>query len=112
MPIERLSSIIIVFIIAGILAFLRFRSFQEKGFLFNNAYIYATKEERKAINEKPWYRQSAIVFCILSVASIMAGLDMIFDKKFFRILEFSLIVGAVLYAIISSVVIIKRVNKQ
>lgn len=112
MSIGRLISIIIVFIIAGILALLSFRSFQEKGFLFNNAYIYANKEERKAINKKPWYRQSAIAFCLLSIASIMAGLDMIFDKQVFRILEFSIIIGAVLYAIISSVVIMKRENKQ
>lgn len=108
MPIGRLISIIIVFIIAGILALLSFRSFREKGFLFNNAYIYATKEERKAINKKPWYRQSAIVFCLFSIAFIMTGLDMIFDKQVFRILEFSIIIGAVLYAIISSVVIIKN----
>lgn len=112
MPIGRLISIIIVFIIAGILALLSFRSFREKGFLFNNAYLYATKEERETINKKPWYRQSAIVFCLLSIAFIMAGLDMIFDKQVFRILEFSIIIGAVLYAIISSVVIIKRENKQ
>ena len=87
---------------------LSFRSFKEKGFLFNNAYIYATKEERKTMNKKPWYRQSAIAFCLLSATFIMAGLDMIFNKQVFRILEFSIIIGAVLYAIISSVVIIKN----
>ena len=40
------------------------RSFAEKGFLFNNAYIYATKQEREKINKKPHYRQSAIVFFV------------------------------------------------
>ena len=111
MPKEKLISVMIVFIIAGILALLSFRSFKEKGFLFNNAYIYATQEERKTIDKKPWYRQSAIAFCLLSVASSMAGLDMIFDKRVFRILEFAFIIGAVLYAIISSVVLIKKGNK-
>ena len=36
----------LVFIIAAILAVVSIRSFQNKGFLFNNAYIYASKEER------------------------------------------------------------------
>ena len=111
MPIGRLISIIIVFIIAGILALLSFRSFKEKGFLFNNAYIYATKEERKTMNKKQWYRQSAIAFCLLSTAFIMAGLDMIFNKQVFRMLEFSILIVAVLYAIISSVVIVKKKNQ-
>ena len=56
----------LVFIIAAILAVVSIRSFQNKGFLFNNAYIYASKEERGKMDKKPYYRQSAIVFCILS----------------------------------------------
>ena len=36
----------LVFIIAAILTVVSIRSFQNKGFLFNNAYIYASKEER------------------------------------------------------------------
>ena len=35
----------LVFIIAAILAVVSIRSFQNKGLLFNNAYIYASKEE-------------------------------------------------------------------
>ena len=53
----------LVFIIAAILAVVSIRSFQNKGFLFNNAYIYASKEERGKMDKKPYYRQSAIVFC-------------------------------------------------
>lgn len=54
---------------------------------------------------------SIIIVFIFSIAFIMTGLDMIFDKQVFRILEFSIIIGAVLYAIVSSVVIIRRENK-
>ena len=28
-------------------------SFREKGFLFNNAYLYASKEERATMDKKP-----------------------------------------------------------
>ena len=41
------------------------RSFKEKGFLFNNAYLYASKEERATMDKKPHYRQSAVVFLMI-----------------------------------------------
>ena len=111
MPTGRLIGAIILFIMAGILVFLSFRSFKEKGFLFNNAYLYATEEERKTMDKKPWYRQSAITFCLLSIACILAGLYTIFDNKILLILELSAVIVAVIYAIISSVIISKRENK-
>ena len=46
----------LVFIIAAILAVVSIRSFQNKGFLFNNAYIYASKKERGKMDKKPYYR--------------------------------------------------------
>lgn len=111
MPKDQLIGIIIMIIMAIIFAFLSLRSFQEKGFLFNNAYLYATEEERKAMNKKPWYRQSAIAFCLLSIASILMVLHMIFGNKIFLILQSITIIGAVLYAIISSVIITRKENK-
>ena len=108
MPAGRLIGAIILFIMAGTLALLSFRSFKEKGFLFNNAYLYATEEERKTMDKKPWYRQSAITFCLLSIACILAGLYTIFDNKILLILELSAVIGAVIYAIVSSVMIIRR----
>ena len=38
---------LIIFAIAGINLFLSIMSFMEKGKLMNNAYIYASKEERE-----------------------------------------------------------------
>ena len=112
MPKDQLISIIIMIIMAIIFAFLSFRSFKEKGFLFNNAYLYATEEERKTMNKKPWYRQSAIAFCLFSIASILMVLHMIFENKIFLILQVITIIGAVLYAIVSSVIITRRENKR
>lgn len=43
---------IIFFVVAGVLLFFAIRSFFERGFLLNNAYIYATKEERETMNKK------------------------------------------------------------
>ena len=72
---------IVFFAIAGLLLFLGIRSFMERGFLLNNAYIYATKEERKTMDKKPYYRQSAIVFCLLSIVFVIIGLSVLFQKN-------------------------------
>jgi len=97
----------LVFIIAAILAVVSIRSFQNKGFLFNNAYIYASKEERGKMDKKPYYRQSAIVFCILcAVFLVIVSLLLHKDKLF--LLEIPLIVGVIIYAIVSTV----QINKQ
>ena len=93
----------VVFIIAAILAVVSIRSFLNKGFLFNNAYIYASKEERGKIDKKPYYRQSAIVFCILSAVFLIIGLSLLLHKDKLFLLEIPLIVGVIIYAIVSTV---------
>ena len=50
---ERIT-LIIVFTIAGVLLFFGIRLFFERGFLLNNAYLYASKDERKTMNKKPY----------------------------------------------------------
>ena len=104
----ELITSIIVFFISGILLLLSICSFLERGFLLNNAYLYASKEERKTMNKKPYYKQSAIVFCILSANFLVIGLSILLHNDKLLLLEIPLIVGVILYAIISTV----RINKQ
>ena len=99
---------IVFFIIAGLLLLLGIRSFMERGFLLNNAYIYATKEERKTMDKKPYYRQSAVVFCILSIAFVIIGLSVLFRNGKIGLLVIPLGVAAIVYAVVSSV----RNNKR
>ena len=65
---------IVCAIICGILALIALvisvRSFKEKGFLFNNAYIWASKQEREQMNKKPHYRQSAIAFALIAAIGL------------------------------------------
>lgn len=82
---------IIVFILAGISAFICARQFAGKGFLFNNAYIFASKEERARMDRKPHYRQSAIVFCLLSAVFLVLGLSIILQNGKIQLLEIPLI---------------------
>ena len=76
--------------------------------MLNNAYIYATKEERKTMNKKKYYRQSAVVFCLLSVAFVMIGLSVLLRNSSIGLLVKPLAVAAIIYAVVSSVLNNKR----
>ena len=94
---------VFVFLIAVILAVLSIRSFGNRGFLLNNTYIYASKEERETMDTKLYYRQSAIVFLILSIVFLIIGLSIVLQNTSINLLEIPLIAGVIIYAIVSSI---------
>ena len=102
---------IIAFLIAAGMAIISVRSFKNQGFLFNNAYIYASKKERETMDKKPYYRQSAIVFLILCFAFIVIGVSVVLRNSRITLLEIPLILGAIIYAVVSSVQISKKEKK-
>lgn len=103
---------ILCFLIMGLCAFISARQFAGKGFLFNNAFLYATKEERAKMDKKPYYRQSAIVFLALSVVFLLLGLSVILQNGKLQLLELLLLVGVLVYAIVSTIQIEKRKKKS
>ncbi len=104
-------TVIIVFSIAGMLLLFSIRSFLGRGFLLNNAYLYASKEERKTMDKNPYYKQSAIVFCILSATFMVIGFSLLFHNDKLFLFEIPLIAGAIIYAIVSTVLINKRTKE-
>ena len=56
--------------------------YREKGPLLNNSYLYASAEERRRMNKKPYYRQSAIVFFLLGFSFLMFGVNLIAGWSF------------------------------
>ena len=99
---------IVMFGIAGILILLGVRSFLCRGFLLNNAYIYASKEERETMNKRPYYRQTAIIFCLLSMVFLINGVSVILQNYRLELWLIPVIAGAVVYAIVST----KRIQRQ
>ena len=93
---------IVIFGFSGFLMVLGIRHYMEKGFLMNNAYLYASKEQREKMNKKPYYRQSAIIFGILSVVFIVIGLSLVLQDDRILLFEIPLIFGAIVYAVVSS----------
>ena len=104
---EIIAASILFFISIGTFV-ISIRSFQEKGFLFNNAYIYASKKEQENMDKTPHYRQSAIVFLLISIIFLLNGLATLFASKRFSLMAMAVAVTAIIYAIVSSIAIEKQ----
>ena len=88
------------------------RSFQERGFLFNNAYIYALKQERERMDKKPHYRQSAVAFLFVGVIFLLLGFAVLFNSALVAFAAMGVALVTCIYAIISSITIEKQhINK-
>ena len=99
---------IILFIISALAFIMSVLSFIEKGFLFNNAYIYASKQERRSMNKRPHYRQSAIVFLLIGIIFLLNGFNLLFKTDWIFYIIITIVIFSLIYAIISSVLIEKK----
>lgn len=81
MATESLRDMIILFLIAAVLLVISFFSFKEKGFLFNNNYIFASKHEREHMDKRPWYQQTAVSFFFMGLACTFFGLSILFNDN-------------------------------
>lgn len=93
------------------LFFVSIRSFMEKGFLFNNAYLYASKKERETMNKKPYYRQTAILFFLMGIIFLLLGFAILFDAGWITYIAEAIILIILIYAIASSIAI-EKVKKN
>ena len=98
----------ILFAISVFAFIMSVRSFMEKGFLFNNAYFYASKQEREMMDKKPYYRQSAVVFLLIGCIFAFNGFSILLLIGWISHIAIAVIFGAIIYAIVSSVLIKKR----
>ena len=101
----------ILFAVSVFLFLMSVRSFMEKGFLFNNAYIYASEQEREKMNKKPYYRQSAIVFLLFGIVFLLLALAVLLEAYWISFVGVAVVIITLIYAIVSSITIEKN-NKQ
>ena len=100
-----LSSVSLLLVLLGI------RSFMQKGFLFNNAYIYASKDERQTMDKKPHYRQTGIIFVLIGAMFAINGTALLLERNWLYIIVGVLALAAMIYAVASSVMI-EKASKQ
>mgnify|MGYP003302553720 CR=1 FL=1 len=94
---------ILQFIIAFVTFMISIRSFQEKGFLFHNSYIHASKEERENLDKKAYYHQTAIVFILISIIFLLNGITLLVKAYWIIYIVLAIVCAAIIYAIVSSI---------
>ena len=82
--------------------------FREKGYLFNNAYFWASQEERRRMDEnkeskKPHYRQSGFAFMFIGIIFLIHAIHIITHWIWMLVALVLTIIIAVVYAVISSI---------
>ncbi len=99
---------VILIIISAMLLIAAVFSFKNKGFLFNNSYIFATEEERKKMDKRPYYKQTGIVLVFIAAIMLLNAVQVLTGIK--RLFYISMVVASVMviYAVISSVKIEKN----
>ena len=99
---EDLMTLIIVFVLAVAFGVLSACSFMEKGYLLNNQYLNASKEERESMDKRPYYRQSAICFLLCSIMFFICGILMLAGREDLIVITVvPLAIITVIYAVVS-----------
>ena len=103
MPSSRtiVAGILLAFALASF--WISYLQFHERGTLFNNAYLYASKEERKRMNKKPHYRQSAIVFSGIGVIFLLNAIQSMIQSDWIFYFVIVLVLLLLAYAIKSTI---------
>ena len=82
------------------------------GFLLNNAYLYASKQERETMNKKPYYRQTAIVFLLIGVTFLLVSFAILFDAGQITYIAGAVILIIPIYALASGMMIETRKKQK
>ena len=99
----------IIFLVLSIGAFIiSYLQFKEKGYLFNNAYIWASKQERKQMDvnkesKTPYYRQSGFAFIFIGFIFLAYAVYIATDWIWMYVAFGALVLIAVSYAVVSSI---------
>ncbi len=99
---------IICFMIAIIAFVIAILQFAEKGFLFHNAYLWASKKERERMDKSPYYKQSGVVFSLIGIIFLLNGVEALFQRSWLFPIVIAVEIGTVIYAIVSSVIMKKK----
>lgn len=86
-------------VIAIVCFIISYFQFNEKGFLFNNAYIYASKQERETMDKSPHYKQSGVVFSLIGIIFLINAVDFVLKTGWLFYAVILVAIIAVVFAI-------------
>lgn len=98
----------ITFLFAAAALIISYFQFKEKGYLFNNAYFWASPEERRKMDDdpeskKPHYRQSGFAFLLIGICFLVFAAYMMTGWRWLSAAFWMAVICAVVYAAASSV---------
>lgn len=93
---------IICAVLAIVCLIISIMSFNEKGFVFNNAYIWANKREREQMDKKPYYRQSEIAFALCTAIFFFMALECVLFTGWLWLVVGLTVTALLIYSIASS----------
>lgn len=92
----------IILSMAAIVNFvLSYRQYNEKEPLLNNAYIYASEQEREKMNKKPYFKQSSTIFLLVGIIFLILSVDMLLKTVWLVFCSISVAIVTIIYSIIS-----------
>ncbi len=109
---DKIILSIILFLAAASLITASVFSFLHKGFLFNNAFIFASHNEKENMNKKPYYNQSGIVFAVLGIVFLLNVLQVFLRAKWIFFTVIALLGLLLVYAILSTILINNKERKK
>ncbi|MCI8638880.1 MAG: DUF3784 domain-containing protein [Coprococcus sp.] len=77
--------------------------FKEKGLLLNNAWFYASKEERLKMDKTPHYHQSGVIFSLMGTIFLLITIQIATGLKWVFYTYIAVIIATVIYAVVSSI---------
>lgn len=99
----------IIFFAISVAAFvISIFQFAGKGFLLNNAYIYATKSEREQMNKRPYYVQSGVIIALVGIVFVLLGIEVVLQISWMSYLIVTIIALMLVFTLVSSIVINNR----
>lgn len=85
--------------------------FLEIGIIVDDRYVFASREAKKKMDKKPYYRQSGIVFACVGTMFALCLLRALTGIRLFAYLSYGIAFGTMIYAIVSHYTIGKQANK-
>lgn len=101
-----------LFLISIGLFLISFFQFKERGPLLNNAYLFASEQERKTMDKKPCYQQSGIVFGLLGVIFLLIALEVLLKTGWLYYIVWAVAFAAIVYAVASSIIYVTKNNRR
>ena len=71
------------------------------GIIIDDHYVFASREAKKHMDKKPYYRQSGIVFACLGTMFLLCLLGAVTGMRILVFVSYGVAFGAMVYAVVS-----------